>query len=313
LLTWSTLCLAQQGQFRNYTVAHGLSQSQVETIVQDQLGYLWAGTHHGLSRFDGHTFVHVTKKDGLAENAVTASLVDGDGRIWWGHLNGGISMYDGKQFVGIPAGKRREGHEVRRLAQDRDGNIWVGVYGAGVWVRRVDDQQKGFQPAPGSPADVRTLHLANERLWIGTDDGLWVTDLVSRLAWVEVDPRVLAGKAVSALWSDEAGRFWIGTANDGLYLRDAARGTIHVTGLPQAPIEDVIGDLRGRIWVGTAGDGLWGFNQELKGSRAVGVRTYSVDEGLGYNQVREFTIDREGNLWFALFGGGIASFLGGPF
>jgi len=39
---------AQQAMFRGYTVEHGLSQSQVETVVQDPLGYLWAGTHHGV-------------------------------------------------------------------------------------------------------------------------------------------------------------------------------------------------------------------------------------------------------------------------
>ena len=85
--------------FRNFTVEHGLSQSQVETLAQDRQGYLWAGTHHGLSRFDGSSFTNFTRKDGLLENIVTASLVDRRGVIWFGHAAGGISSYDGSFSV----------------------------------------------------------------------------------------------------------------------------------------------------------------------------------------------------------------------
>jgi Two component regulator propeller len=34
----------------------GLSQIRVNSIVQDNLGFMWFGTEYGLSRFDGYTF-----------------------------------------------------------------------------------------------------------------------------------------------------------------------------------------------------------------------------------------------------------------
>ena len=305
--------LAQQGQFRNYTVEHGLSQSQVETIVQDRLGYLWAGTHHGISRFDGHNFQNFTKKNGLAENAVTASLVDSSGRIWWGHLYGGISMYDGTRFVAFPPDAHRDGQEVRTLVEDDSGNVWAGTYGAGIFRLRPGEPEQRFTAVPGSPLMVHALHCSGKRLWVGAHDGLWVTDLVSRLEWVEVDPRVLSDKAVSALWEDRSGRLWIGTVEHGLFIREAVRAARPVTGLPQAPVEDIIGDGRGKVWVGTAGDGLWSFGEELDDSSVTDLITLSVDDGLSYDKVKEFALDREGNLWLALFGGGIASYMGGQF
>ena len=65
LFFMATPLLAQKAMFRNYSVEQGLSQSQVEAVIQDQDGYIWAGTHHGLSRFDGHGFKNFTSKDGL--------------------------------------------------------------------------------------------------------------------------------------------------------------------------------------------------------------------------------------------------------
>ena len=45
--------LAQQYNFRNYSVADGLAQSQVYDLVEDLRGYIWMGTRGGgLSRFD---------------------------------------------------------------------------------------------------------------------------------------------------------------------------------------------------------------------------------------------------------------------
>jgi signal transduction histidine kinase/DNA-binding response OmpR family regulator/ligand-binding sensor domain-containing protein len=239
--------------------------------------------------------------------------VDHTGRIWWGHLDGGISTYDGGRFTEYPAGEYRNGHEVRALVEDRRGNIWAGINGAGMFLLRASVPERGFQPVAYSPRDVRAVHYGHGRMWVGSDNGLWVTNVGSKLDWVEVDPRVLSGMAITALWEDDDGRFWIGSEENGLFIREPAMAARPVLGLPSAPIEDVIGDGQGWIWVGTRGDGLWRFSETLEESRVTGLKTFSVDDGLGYNQVREFTIDSEGNVWFALFGGGIASYICGPF
>ena len=61
-LAWACLAFgtqAQQAMFRHYTVEHGMAQRQIEALTQDELGYLWVGTYHGVSRFDGHDFSHL--------------------------------------------------------------------------------------------------------------------------------------------------------------------------------------------------------------------------------------------------------------
>ena len=43
-------------QFEHISMEHGLSQSVVLDMLQDQRGFLWLGTQDGLNRYDGHTF-----------------------------------------------------------------------------------------------------------------------------------------------------------------------------------------------------------------------------------------------------------------
>ena len=58
LLASSFLLTAQLDslQFEKYTINEGLSDNEVNTITQDNTGYIWIGTQNGLNRFDGSTF-----------------------------------------------------------------------------------------------------------------------------------------------------------------------------------------------------------------------------------------------------------------
>ncbi|MBX2893173.1 MAG: response regulator [Saprospiraceae bacterium] len=89
LLFWglvSALSLAAQdyiAKVEYYSVEQGLSHRQVNTIFQDNRGFVWLGTLNGLNRFDGYTFKTYTKeKDGLFFNEIWGGRVDADGWLW---------------------------------------------------------------------------------------------------------------------------------------------------------------------------------------------------------------------------------------
>jgi signal transduction histidine kinase len=42
--------------FQNYTIANGLCNNYINSIIQDSRGFIWIATSEGLSRFDGATF-----------------------------------------------------------------------------------------------------------------------------------------------------------------------------------------------------------------------------------------------------------------
>src|SRR5699024_1953563 len=68
------LCNSAVGQilpFRTYSIEHGLSESVVNDLVQDQNGYLWIATSYGLNRVDGIDFNNYYNDDRMREHSIT--------------------------------------------------------------------------------------------------------------------------------------------------------------------------------------------------------------------------------------------------
>ncbi|MGV3636230.1 MAG: two-component regulator propeller domain-containing protein, partial [Flavobacteriales bacterium] len=65
-----------------YGPEHGLSNRHVTAVIQDNVGFIWAGTVSGLDRFDGHSFRNWSQIDGLRGGRVSALRKDAKGRIW---------------------------------------------------------------------------------------------------------------------------------------------------------------------------------------------------------------------------------------
>src|SRR5688500_13138640 len=75
----------------------GLSQSTVQAILQDHLGFFWFGTGEGLNRYDGYAFV-VFRHDAadpksLPDDMVSALHEDKEKRIWVGTQHG-LALFD---------------------------------------------------------------------------------------------------------------------------------------------------------------------------------------------------------------------------
>lgn len=92
--------LFAQGKFvlRNYTAVHGVPQSQINGMMEDDNGYLWLATYGGgVARFDGQDFKIYTTLDGLLNNTVYDLKIDNEQNIWAVHPQG-LSRFDGTSF-----------------------------------------------------------------------------------------------------------------------------------------------------------------------------------------------------------------------
>lgn len=99
LLSMALRITAQMPYHRVYDGRFGLPSSEVYSITQDEQGYIWFATDHGLARFDGYQFRTYDIQNGLPENSVFYFKKDARGRIWFNTYDGKLGFLDqGKLF-----------------------------------------------------------------------------------------------------------------------------------------------------------------------------------------------------------------------
>src|SRR3982751_211903 len=82
---------------QRYSLEEGLSQQAVNTIVQDNEGFMWFGTEDGLNRFDGYEFRQLRHERGDEEtlpNEWISSVVATEDGLWIGTDGGGVVFRD---------------------------------------------------------------------------------------------------------------------------------------------------------------------------------------------------------------------------
>ncbi|MCW5920753.1 MAG: histidine kinase [Saprospiraceae bacterium] len=117
------------------TTEQGLSQDFVGAIAQDDEGFIWFGTHDGLTRYDGRrcTVFRAQANDStsIPDNRVTGLTSDGRGRLWVTTMKG-ICYYlpATKRFRRVPipsptAPNKTQEHYFSNISFDKDGTGWT--------------------------------------------------------------------------------------------------------------------------------------------------------------------------------------------
>ena len=85
-------------RFNHLSAEVGLSQSVVNSIAQDERGFMWFGTEDGLNRYDGYKFVVYRPEPdhpaSISDRWITVLLEDSKGNLWIGTRQGGLNRYD---------------------------------------------------------------------------------------------------------------------------------------------------------------------------------------------------------------------------
>lgn len=124
-------------------LSYSISPGRVSMYLQDSKGNLWFGTDgYGAFKFDGTSFTHFTKKDGLCSNTVMGIMEDAKGRIWFSCIqsfqpamtgDGGVCRYDGNTFTKFPEVEGLSGNDIYTMYEERSGSIWIGATGLGAY------------------------------------------------------------------------------------------------------------------------------------------------------------------------------------
>lgn len=86
ILVISATTSAQTYNVKNISGLEGLSQSTVNTVCIDSIGYIWLGTHFGLNKYDGRSvkkyFWENTNPNSLSDDYINLIYEDDDGEMW---------------------------------------------------------------------------------------------------------------------------------------------------------------------------------------------------------------------------------------
>ncbi|MFD3001202.1 two-component regulator propeller domain-containing protein [Pontibacter toksunensis] len=340
LLLIARVTLAQQYNFRNWTLEQGLPQSQITALVQDHQGFLWVATRGGLSRFDGINFRTYTKKDGLASHNITRLYKDSRKQVWIGTSDAGMVVYNGTRFKRIAAAQGLPANQINDISEDSLGQLWVAT-DKGIYYRSGNQFQKYSLLPENTYTSVR--HIKDGAVWAGTREnglyevhngqlrhytsensklpGNYITALSTvrdNTMWIGTDkglarvaedsltvpsiPANLSAPTVTSFTHDKQGNLWIGLLRDGL-LKYKDKAFVHVTrrnGLRTPRITALTTDTEGTLWIGTNGYGL----QQYKSPWFV---HYFDFESMSEPRVTAITPDSNGGMWLGTDEGEMAS------
>lgn len=301
--------LAQNGdpRFGHLSVEQGLSFSHVQSIYQDNDGFMWFGTPDGLNRYDGYNF-KVYKHDPLDSNSISNNPVsqiygDKSGAMWIvaaGELNRlDRATEKFRHYPGV--------NGVLGLIEDHSGQIWIVSRGNGLYKNdRGGETFKQFRrnlTNYNSLSSDTLFSILEDRsgvLWIGTTHGLNSFDNSSQ-QFKRFERGPIGNVYVVFEDNEKFGGFlWIG-ADDGLYRYDRLTMQFslyrHNAAEPSRSKENHVRTIyrarNGALWIGTDA-GLSEFN-----SSTGRLSEIESDDPAQTPRTRVASIieDEEGSLW----------------
>lgn len=273
----------------------GLAYDWISHIVQDSRGFLWLATSGGLSRYDGHRFKEIKLPRefrsngynirGLAEeDAHTLLLLPTSSDV--------VRLRDG-QFSLHPASGALAGKQPADLFVEPGGALWLGM-ADGTLMRWDRGSARWFGPADGIGSRVGRFTFAS-----GAGGETWVATGSFLASYQDGQlRRFQTGSAEDMMIASAGnGRLWICTPTE---LRELVDGRMQTLSR-DVPWKDgfltlqhYFEDESGLLWFAVGRHGLYRWD---------GTAFRSIEAP---TPAKFVTKDREGSLWVATAGSGLA-------
>ncbi len=304
--------ISQTYHFRMYAEEQGLPQSYIYSISQSGDGHLYLSTGEGLSLFDGNKFTNFTQRQ-VAGNIITGHFIDSRGNCWAGHLQNGASYLKNGTFNALK-NEEIEKAKVTGFAEDKQRNVWIATLGGGLFKA---DSVFGVKPVKCPEALNASTILFNRegRLLVGTDNGLLLLDVSSRVPEVICNLRELVGKNVKQAVAvhESPSLFWLSVEGEGIYGIKQTGDCFSIFAHLQPELQSeknniacIYNDRSDNLWVSLFGEGLRKivFNGPVE---KMNHSIFKIDKsnGLKNTYIQSVFEDFEGNMWFGSFGGGL--------
>ncbi len=269
---------------KNYNLSNGLTSTNITSIVQDDIGYLWIATkENGIVRFDGLEFSLFTKNEGLISNAVNGLFYAEDTLFIATKKGLGIKT-NHNQFTSVPSLEITNlKHLNKHLLLTSDQGVYVYKNNKVVPVKIHD--QIDLNP-------VHDIAYFNNGYYIAGHKALWFVDTLHA-------PKKVIGIHDGTYTSLKIikNRMFATTLFKGVQVFETNKNKFHFQNVKRITAIDRFND---EYWVSTDNNGVYIYNNNLDFEKRI-----SKYNGLKVNDIRTIFVDRSNNCWLATFGNGI--------
>lgn len=310
--------------FKNITSEDGLSQGTVETIIQDDKGYIWLGTNDGLCRYNGYEF-KVYKHDEESKNSITNNYIvdikqDKSGNIWVGTANG-LSKIDTKtdtitNYTMNDEEKTLSHYNIGDILITKSGDVLVGTSdGLNIYDENNDKFYRIFDKENDlSSQYIRSLaEDENQNIWVATKNGIDKIDIKNKKKIISFEAGNgkfnISENDIYVVRYDSKGYIWAGAFKEGLNRIDINTNEVKQyknnysdeKSLPGNYVKDILRDSYGNLWVGTD-NGLAKYNEKTDDFTIYKNKIYDKNS-LVDDEVFSIKQDQNGLIWVGTYAG----------
>ena len=310
--------------FKNITSEDGLSQGTVETIIQDDQGYIWLGINDGLCRYNGYEF-KIYKHDEELENSITNNYIvdikqDNSGNIWVGTANG-LSKIDTKtdlitNYNMNDEEKSLSHYNIGDILITKSGDVLVGTSdGLNIYNEKKDEFYRIFnKDSDLSSQFIRSLaEDENQNIWVATNNGIDKIDIKNNKNIISFKTGHgkfdISENDIYVVRYDPKGYIWAGALKEGLNRIDINTNEVKQykndyrdeKSLPGNYVKDILRDSSGNLWVGTD-NGLAKYNEQTENFATYKNKIYDKTS-LVNDEVFSIQEDESGLIWVGTYAG----------
>ncbi len=279
----------------------GLSQSTINTIVQDAFGFMWFGSDDGLNRYDGYTisvFRHdPTDSTSIADNTITCMLSDRKGDLWIGTMYGGLNRFvlHENRFIHYKHSESNpetiSENYITSLFEDSNDNLWISTRNKGLnrfnpstgkFLHYESDRENNLSISSNETWSICEDHSGD--IWIATADGLsrlkgnFISkgDKEADIKFLSYrnnasNKHSLSNNGIRSVYVDKKGILWAGTYNGVLNSFDEQNNIFKRYFLHddkpdkqvKCMITSICDDSKGNLWIASE-DGIKIFDRDKK-------------------------------------------------
>lgn len=306
--------------FHQLNLNHGLSENTVRCILEDQKGFMWFGTQHGLNKYDGYkfkTYLHNPSDTfSISNNSNKFLFKDSKGNLWC-ITRDGLNLYDpiADRFYNYRSPLHKGLHPIRgdieAMAEDANGTLWIAGGSEGLF--KLQSLTEISEKYHFNSNDLSAIFISikpdkNGLLYVGTRDGLLLFN-PKQATFTDLRPFYGKGYQVRNIHIDKKGRVWLATT-EGMKMIDRPNGIfkeffnnpLDEFSLNNNNTFDIVPDQSGNLFIAIDGGGIdyYDINTDK-------FYHYTSTNGsqLSSNNITSILLDSKENLWAGTFLNGI--------